>query len=177
MGTEAASLLLQAMAGGQMQNSQALIEEYLARRSADDPRVAMLMEWMSRQRMAAEEEHADEIPDLPPAASEPARLPDHEKRQEVKEKIAALCYELRTLRQHNRMFAEAVGACPQCWGGDPACEICHGAGKPGGHPIDFSLFAELVAPAVVQYQRSLRPQGPAPRGPNPRPIANHPNPT
>jgi hypothetical protein len=56
--------------------------------------------------------------------------------------------ELSDLRQANDTLASALGACPICWGGNIACDICHGRGRPGFANPDPELFRELVVPAV-----------------------------
>src|SRR5690348_15554676 len=37
----------------------------------------------------------------------------------------------KALIAHLDQLAEAVGACPQCWGEDLTCTYCGGRGKPG----------------------------------------------
>jgi hypothetical protein len=44
-------------------------------------------------------------------------------------------------------LAAALGAC-ECWGEDPGCRVCDGAGSPGWLLPDARLFARYVRPAV-----------------------------
>ncbi|MCF6509657.1 hypothetical protein E9549_19995 [Blastococcus sp. MG754426] len=45
------------------------------------------------------------------------------------------------------LLAAALGAC-ECWGREPGCEVCAGAGSPGWTDPDEDLYRELVLPAV-----------------------------
>ncbi len=67
--------------------------------------------------------------------------------------------ELEALREVNDTVAAALGACPECWGGDPECRTCAGEGAAGALDPDERLFAELVLPAVrrVRENRRARP--------------------
>jgi hypothetical protein len=51
------------------------------------------------------------------------------------------------LVDRNIVLASALGACT-CWGEDPACADCSGAGGVGWVPPDPQLYDEYVAPAV-----------------------------
>ncbi len=53
------------------------------------------------------------------------------------------------LVDHNLLVAAALGAC-DCWGAEPLCEVCGGAGSSGWTDPDPELFAEFVAPAVAR---------------------------
>ena len=65
----------------------------------------------------------------------------------------------------NIVLAAALGAC-ECWGHDPACALCGGAGSSGWTEPDEDLYTEYVRPAV---QRELSGGGPAS-------ISSRPNP-
>jgi hypothetical protein len=45
------------------------------------------------------------------------------------------------------LLAAALGAC-DCWGEDPGCEDCSGAGAVGWVPPEPEVYEEYVAPAV-----------------------------
>ena len=51
------------------------------------------------------------------------------------------------LVDRNLLLAAALGACT-CWGDDPDCADCSGAGRVGWVPPDPQLYDEYVAPAV-----------------------------
>lgn len=67
---------------------------------------------------------------------------------ELADLLARLYGELELLRRRNQTLAEALGACPSCWGEDELCAVCRGRGGPGGRRPQASLFAELVEPAL-----------------------------
>jgi hypothetical protein len=52
------------------------------------------------------------------------------------------------LADRNVLLAAALGAC-ECWGEDPACSACFGAGH-GWVPPDPALYDECVKPAVLR---------------------------
>jgi hypothetical protein len=51
------------------------------------------------------------------------------------------------LVERNVLLAAALGAC-DCWGTDPACDICAGEGSPGWTEPDHRLYVEYVEPAT-----------------------------
>jgi hypothetical protein len=59
------------------------------------------------------------------------------------------------LVDRNTMLAAAVGAC-DCWGFEPDCTMCGGAGSAGWTRPDAELFTEFVEPAV---RRMSAPSG------------------
>jgi len=74
--------------------------------------------------------------------------------------------ELEVLRERNDLLADALGACPVCWGGDVRCPRCRGRGRPGGRLPDPEAFLALVAPAVRRHAAG-RPSPPT----SPQPTA------
>jgi len=62
--------------------------------------------------------------------------------------------ELESLREVNDTLALALGACPDCWGGDNHCSECNGDGSPGYSMPEASLFNELILPAVRRINQS-----------------------
>lgn len=61
------------------------------------------------------------------------------------------------LVDRNVLLAAAVGAC-ECWGYDPDCVVCRGAGSAGWVQPDARLFTELIEPAI---RRRPAPTSPA----------------
>lgn len=53
---------------------------------------------------------------------------------------------LEALVDRNLLLASALGAC-ECWGQDPACPNCAGAGSAGWTQPDRLLYGEYVEPA------------------------------
>jgi hypothetical protein len=76
---------------------------------------------------------------------------------DVADVVERLYAELEELRERTRMLADALGACPRCFGEDELCPVCRGRGRPGGRVPDQSLFERLVAPAQMRLFRSVGP--------------------
>jgi len=53
----------------------------------------------------------------------------------------------QALVDRNMLLAAAVGAC-DCWGYEPNCPMCQGAGSAGWARPDDELFTHFVEPAV-----------------------------
>jgi hypothetical protein len=45
-------------------------------------------------------------------------------------------------------FAEAIGACPQCWGENIQCPYCRGKGRPGYFPPNPDYYNLYIKPVV-----------------------------
>lgn len=108
-----------------------------------DDRTRTLLTLLSSQEEANDEEetHADDL--LNTRTSERAargRLLQRQYRE--------MAAELDELRFRNGALAEALGACPNCWGETPECSECGGQGSPGSFPVDPELFAAVVEPVV-----------------------------
>ena len=101
---------------------------------ADDPIAPVLAQLMSAR---ATDEPAAEPPPAWPA------LPDPDFPIE----------ELEQLRHRNDQLAAALGACYLCWGEDPVCPICEGAGVPGASPPRPRYFAVYVLPVLNRLRR------------------------
>jgi len=67
-----------------------------------------------------------------------------------------LSQELSDLRCVNDTAAEALGACPICWGGDTSCQQCLGQGTAGHRMPNSGLFNQLVIPAVKRMRSITR---------------------
>jgi len=67
-----------------------------------------------------------------------------------------LSQELSDLRCVNDTAAEALGACPICWGGDTSCQQCLGQGTAGHRMPNAGLFNQLVIPAVKRMRSITR---------------------
>jgi len=67
----------------------------------------------------------------------------------------------RMLARRNARAARALGAC-RCWGLNPGCPICGGAGRPGTYEVDPVAFSQLVLPLLeTQPELFLRHLGAA----------------
>src|SRR5262249_639991 len=63
-------------------------------------------------------------------------------------------------RARNTVLADALGACPRCWGEDVRCVRCRGRGRPGGRRPDRLLFTEIVEPAIQRATARPASAGP-----------------
>ena len=96
---------------------------------ASDPRMATMLEMMSQQE--------------PPPR-------DRSRAQRVRAVIQDMREELVELHERNEVLADALGACPVCWGRVRHCDECRGRGRPGWRTPDPDLFEEFVAPAITK---------------------------
>jgi hypothetical protein len=51
-------------------------------------------------------------------------------------------------------LAEAIGACPQCWGEDINCNYCRGRGKPGYFQPNQEYFDLYIKPVILKLKTS-----------------------
>ena len=77
-----------------------------------------------------------------------------EKAASLRRRYDEMSSELSELRFRNTALANALGACPKCWGEAPECRMCAGAGSAGAFPPDPELFAAVVRPALRKVQWS-----------------------
>lgn len=109
----------------------------------DDPAARAVLEIL-RQRQAA----ADVSPKPETRAGDDAR---YRRLREAYDGLYALVVEL----------AQALGACPRCWGEGAECTLCDGRGAPGSSEPHWPSFDRFVLPAVhaVPTARSLNGTG------------------
>jgi hypothetical protein len=50
-------------------------------------------------------------------------------------------------------FAEAIGACPQCWGEEVQCNYCRGRGKPGFFQPNAEYFDQYIKPVLNKLKQ------------------------
>ena len=71
----------------------------------------------------------------------------------LKSRLQEQSEELQQLRDRNDTLADALGACPFCWGEDLSCTDCHGRGRPGGFLPDKEQYSAYVIPATNRVRR------------------------
>jgi hypothetical protein len=106
----------------------------LSTHSASDPLAAGLLAWLARTDTGQER------------AASPR---EHDALEQVHAAIRAL--QLQVLAANARVdhVAEALGACPECWGTSASCARCGGRGKPGyAYPMKDQLLS-LIGPALA----------------------------
>lgn len=123
----------------------ALVQQELS----SDPRTAQLVQLLAQR----EEQLTKELEEQ--EAEELGRRQEVRQAVELRDETDALhrlveemSTDLDALRHVLDDVAEALGACPSCWGDDPGCRWCRGRGHPGFMPPDPEAFERLVLPAV-----------------------------
>lgn len=134
-------LLLQ-MLGNSNQTSPGALLNLLQSQESLSPRAQMLLQIMSQQQQADDDE--DDVIDIEAGASE----------QRTHRKIRELQTELDEAREMIDVLAEAIGACPDCFGGDDDCPVCHGHGTAGWQLPERELFAHFIVPAIRRFKSS-----------------------
>jgi hypothetical protein len=127
---EVTQLLLSRLTGGEQATGLSL-PDVVEQSLGDDP-LAGPLATLLRQR-AEQDDGDDDVDD-----------------EEVADVLERLYAEVETLRERMRTLADALGACPRCFGEDQLCPVCHGRGRPGGRQPDTALFTELVEPARLR---------------------------
>jgi hypothetical protein len=118
-------------------DSAAALQALLPQMNSADPQIQLLMTLLARRQAAREEQEAEEVaeganyrsgphePDRARSFSGSTSLSGNEhQRYQRREKVRLLFEELEELWERNEMLAAALGACAQCWGGDPGCPNC-----------------------------------------------------
>lgn len=133
--TELQQLLLARLAGDADARPELSMADLVGQALGDNPMAPQITAALRRRELArqAEPEQAEDADRGDPVVAD------------VLERLYA---EVQTLRARNAMLAEALGACPRCWGEDARCARCRGRGRPGGRRPDRLLFTEIVEPAV-----------------------------
>jgi hypothetical protein len=143
--------LLAQLGGGGDATAMPSLPDLVERSLGDDPMAAALVDAL-RRRQAAEAV-------AEPEDEEPSALAD----PEVADLLERLYAELEALRARTAALADALGACPRCFGDDLVCPVCRGRGRPGGREPHPRRFDEMIVPAVRRRRRSRgSPPAPAP---------------
>ncbi|MEO1731769.1 MAG: hypothetical protein AAFR64_13675 [Pseudomonadota bacterium] len=84
------------------------------------------------------------------------------------EEVGALVQQVRAQQALLHDIAEAIGACPTCFGADEDCVDCAGTGAPGAFLPQRENFAFFVRPALerVNRERARRPRRANPHSSN-----------
>jgi len=105
---------------------QTILQQY-----GDDPRVRLIVQLLqARAQMPS-----------------PSRTPE-DTIAELERRNERLRRAHLELREQYLRLAAALGACARCWGDDPRCRECGGAGASGFFEPDRELFLCYVLPAV-----------------------------
>ncbi len=143
---------------------KAALETILAQTAEADPTTAAVVQLLAQRQASSPEQEKEEDDDATHARQEVierrrtlvARLRSH---------LESLTNRIATLEARDVELAQALGACPTCWGEEANCAVCRGAGRVGWRLPDQPLFETLIQPAVrrLMPQRSRQTVGAAPR--------------
>lgn len=106
------------------------------------PKAQMLLQLMSSNNTDSETDTDDVIEVEPDKDS-----------QRLHRKIYTLKNELDDAQEMIDVLAEAIGACPDCFGGQDDCHECHGHGTAGWQKPDPKLFSHFIAPAIRRIKQ------------------------
>ncbi len=70
--------------------------------------------------------------------------------------INSLREELEEEVEFTQDLAEALGACPECFGEDEMCDNCDGEGIPGFFVPDFVQYNRFISPANKKFNKHFR---------------------
>jgi len=147
-------MMLQMLAGGQAP-SAASLGERLSQIAQQDPRLAPLVQQM-QERLANPPARPEPEPEVEESAESAPDGIDCARLLRRNEKLTSIAREIfeevQTLRARNDMLASALGACHLCWGDDPECPYCTGAGRVGAYLINPKQFDQVIGPAVKQLK-------------------------
>jgi hypothetical protein len=124
----------------------ASLPDLLEQSMGDNPMAAQVAAAL-RHRQPETIESVEDIDEIGPPDEDPA----------VVDVLTRLYGEVEELRTRNRDLADALGACPLCWGEDRRCRRCRGRGCPGGRRPDPILFINYVQPALDRRQPHIDP--------------------
>jgi hypothetical protein len=142
--TDLYPLMLGMMAGGeQAASARSTLLQMVSQQEGMDPTTRALL-----AHALGPPGHEESPPALPPSAGwsggDPRR---RDAVHRLRGRMDAMRDELEELRERQDRLAAALGACADCWGEDPECEVCGGMGAPGSFVPDPRLYRTLVSPA------------------------------
>jgi hypothetical protein len=85
----------------------------------------------------------------------------HEQLARCRRTVQRLGAEVAAANAMTEWVAQALGACPACWGLDRFCRRCLGAGLPGSSEPDAERLVEWVTPALARSGLTVIPIPPS----------------
>jgi hypothetical protein len=147
---------LEAM-GAEPDLQSALLQHLAAQESIDPTMQSLLARAITERAQNGGRNHAE-------SEEDPDRVARRRRAMRtLRDRFEEMEDELDELRDRNDTLAAALGACAQCWGEDPGCELCAGGGGPGGYPPDPQLFDRLVRPGLRRLHATRRSQSDLPQ--------------
>ena len=146
--------LMTSMRGGKLRPAQLL--QQMADES-NDPAIARVVGTFLEEQ-SHEEEDAESDDSSKGERHRHATEVEHLSKllRDAQEEISRLAAELSAATSHNDELAEALGACPECWGEERECGVCRGRGAPGSRRPPRDLFRRYVAPVLDAVRTSQR---------------------
>lgn len=113
---------------------------------SQDPRMKMLAQLMAEQNQTQEQapQQDKEIIKYEKAVQHIQLLGQHNKK--LKQANQSLLKNLELMIARNDSLADALGACPDCFGEDKHCNNCRGFGRPGYYEVNPAMFARYIQP-------------------------------
>jgi hypothetical protein len=147
--SELQDLLLQQMINGHRPDAAEMNRMFAEH---EDPRVRLIAQFMNQEAAVTRDAQHEEAPTPQLIEVAPARAADTASRRKLRRVLA----ELHEAQAIGDTLAAALGACYLCWGEDPHCEHCGGAGHSGWCEPDAEQFAAFVAPALERLRETSR---------------------
>lgn len=123
-----------------------------------EPYLTMIEQWRQQEE---ETDEAENTIDVPEEAFKIEKEPDSIAASEPTKKqllktIRILKFRLKAEIKLNHCLADALGACPECFGECEDCDYCSGDGAPGYEVPDYDLFTEYVVPAIRNFNMNYQ---------------------
>jgi hypothetical protein len=137
--------------GGPTSTQQLLLQSLLADRLATNPALQQMLPLLGMTPSGGAPGNG--VPDGRPTAGSLVHgaQPDlTAERSAAHRALANVQAELRRTHELLDRVAQAVGACANCLGSEPACPYCTGTGGPGSRPLDEGLLPWLIQPLLDQ---------------------------
>jgi hypothetical protein len=143
-------------------NSEQTVQGLLSHLDQADPNVRLVAQYLAQQQAKANQALSEEDgPDHTPRRhGRPSKTEQAHVVHRLRRRMKDMALEIEELRERNDALAAALGVCYLCWGEDPDCEVCDGAGQSGYRAPDRAMFIKWVAPTL----RKLRSSGSAQPG-------------
>ena len=146
--------LLEAFVASRVEGTYFDLNRWLANQDNHDSQLQQMAQLMTQTKQPNENSDAIESKpiineqDQSEAVSVDIGVEQQQLIHRMSRQMRTMLDDLRELQSRNDMLAKALGACPVCWGDDPECSECKGAGAPGSYIPDFSFFSRFVIPAI-----------------------------
>jgi hypothetical protein len=133
----------------QLTGSDLSLSDTVGQLAESDPQLGLLAQILTQRETQLHEEVERREFDELQRAEDARRLDElREQADSLRRHLQDMEAELEIVRSTLDDLADALGACPSCWGQFPECRWCRGLGRPGFMPPNPEGFNRLVMPAV-----------------------------